>query len=104
MAYFSTLLGRPVCDAHGQPVGKLVDLLAPSATDYPSIEALSVQPRHGERFLLPWDAVAEIDADRIRLVRDHDQIEAYTPVEADLYLGRQVLDRQLIDINGHRVV
>jgi magnesium transporter len=104
MAYFSTLLGRPVCDARGEPVGKLVDLLAPAATDYPSIEALAVQPRHGERVLLPWGAVAEIDADRIRLAHDRDQIEAYTPVEADLFLGRQVLDRQLIDINGHRVV
>ena len=43
MAYFSTLIGRPVCDARGEPVGKLVDLLAPAAVDYPSIDALVVE-------------------------------------------------------------
>jgi sporulation protein YlmC with PRC-barrel domain len=47
LAYFSTLVGRPVCDARGERVGKLVDLLVPADTDYPAIEALAVVPHRG---------------------------------------------------------
>ena len=104
MAYFSTLIGRPVCDARGERVGKLVDLLAPAATDYPSVDALAVESRRGEQLLVPWHDVAAFDQSSIRLSRDRDDLDAYTPVEDDLFLRRQVLDRQLIDINGHRVV
>src|SRR5579885_1102808 len=104
MAYFSTLIGRPVCDARGERIGKLVDLLAPAATDYPSIDALAVEAGRGEQLLVPWQDVAAFDQTGIRLNRQRDQLDAYTPVEDALFLRRQVLDRQLIDINGHRVV
>src|SRR6476469_7579593 len=49
MAHFSALLGRPVCDAAGQPVGKLVDLIVPADIDYPPIQALVAEPRRGVR-------------------------------------------------------
>ncbi|HLH22731.1 MAG TPA: CBS domain-containing protein [Chloroflexota bacterium] len=104
MAHFSTLLGRPVCDAAGQTVGKLVDLIVPADTDYPAIQALVAQPRRGERVLLPWADVAELDESRVRLLAPRDQLEAYTPADHDLFLARQVLDRQIIDIRGRRVV
>jgi CBS domain-containing protein/sporulation protein YlmC with PRC-barrel domain len=104
MAHFSTLLGRPVCDAAGQTVGKLVDLVVPADTDYPAIQALVAQPRRGERVLLPWSDVAAMEDDRVRLARPREQVDAYTPADHDLFLARQVLDRQIIDIHGRRVV
>ncbi|HZR99434.1 MAG TPA: CBS domain-containing protein [Chloroflexota bacterium] len=104
MAHFSTLLGRPVCDAAGQPVGKLVDLIVPADTDYPAIQALVAQPRRGERVVLPWSEVAEVKDGSVRLAAPRDQLDAYTPADHDLFLARQVLDRQIIDIHGRRVV
>src|SRR5581483_2652728 len=104
MAHFSTLLGRPVCDAAGQPVGKLVDLIVPADTDYPAIQALVAQPRRGERVVLPWSEVAEVKDGSVRLAAPRDQLDAYTPADPDLFLARQVLDRQIIDIHGRRVV
>jgi magnesium transporter len=104
MAHFSTLLGRPVRDAAGQTVGKLVDLIVPADTDYPAIQALVAQPRQGERVVLPWSDVAELEDDRFRLSCPRDALDAYTPVDHDVFLARQVLDRQIIDIHGRRVV
>jgi magnesium transporter len=104
MAHFSTLLGRPVCDAAGQTVGKLVDLVVPADTDYPAIQALVAQPRRGERMVLPWSDVAEMDGGQVRLARAREQVDEYTPTDHDLFLARQVLDRQIIDIHGRRVV
>ncbi|HEY7062024.1 MAG TPA: CBS domain-containing protein [Chloroflexota bacterium] len=104
MAHFSALLGRPVCDAAGQPVGKLVDLIVPADTDYPAIQALVAEPRHGERVLLPWSDVATVDDGRVHLARPREEVDAYTPADHDVFLARQVLDRQIIDINGRRVV
>ena len=92
MAHFSTLLGRPVCDAAGHPVGKLVDLIVPADTDYPAIQALVAQPRQGPRVLLPWSDVADLDEGRVRLGCPRDQLDAYTPADHDLFLARQVLE------------
>src|SRR4051812_46315377 len=110
MAYFSALMGRSVCDATGQRLGKLVDLVVPAATDYPPIQALAVQERHGrdgsrhDATLVPWAAVAALDEDTIRLTDAWETLPAYETGDQELFLGRQVLDRQIIDINGHRVV
>ncbi|HZU07726.1 MAG TPA: CBS domain-containing protein [Chloroflexota bacterium] len=104
MAYFSTLLGRPVHDATGRRVGKLVDLIVPAATDYPPVRALVVEPRRGDRTILPWSVVAEVGDRQVRLARPQEELQPYTPSEQDLFLARQVLDRQIIDIHGRRVV
>jgi CBS domain-containing protein/sporulation protein YlmC with PRC-barrel domain len=104
MAYFSALLGRAVYDAAGSTVGKLVDLVVPADTDYPAIQALVVERRRGERDLVPWSAVAEVGDRTVRLAQPGDRLPPYAPSDQDLFLGRQVLDRQLIDINGRRVV
>jgi CBS domain-containing protein len=48
--------------------------------------------------------VAEFDRPQIQLAELRDALSPYQLLDEDLFLGRQVLDRQIIDINGHRVV
>lgn len=101
--YLSELLGAPVRDVSGRAVGRVADLIAPADTDYPAIAGLAVKTGGGVR-TVPWSAVRAIEARTVVLagtVEDVAQAPGGTPT---LSLARQVLDRQLIDINGVRVV
>jgi CBS domain-containing protein/sporulation protein YlmC with PRC-barrel domain len=105
MAYMSELTDKIVADVEGERVGQLVDLIAAAHGDvpHPSIVALVVK-RMGGQFLIPFTDVAVLVAPAIPLNKRLADIVPYQPVEGDLYLARDVLDKQIIDTNGMRVV
>lgn len=100
LAYLSSLLGHPVQGADAAPLGALTDLLVPVDTDDPSVAALVVRPRRGEARALTA-ASARLTPDG-GLVLGADARPAETA--GLLSLREHVLDRQIIDINGIRVV
>jgi len=107
MPFLSEFLGRAVWDSEGQRVGKLVDLvvsIAPVETPYPPIVALSVERIGGMSILIPWEQVRMMIGPIIALRIKAEGITPYHPAEHSLYLARDVLDKQVIDINGLRVV
>jgi len=105
VAYFSDLLGVPVTDVDGDELGRLDDVLASMQGDipHPVIVALAVR-RASQTLLVPYEAVAVLVAPAIPLNRHLSDIVFYTPHERDLYLARDILDKQIIDTNGVRVV
>jgi len=105
MAFLSTLIGKPVTDVNGDPVGHLDDLIATVRSDmpHPIVTALVIR-RPGQRWVVPISAVAVLIAPAVPLTRTVADLPRYEPGEHDLYLARDVLDKQIIDINGVRVV
>jgi len=105
MAYMSDLMGRLVADVDGEPVGHLEDLIASIRGEmpHPVIVALAVK-RAGVLFLVPFPDVAVLLAPVIPLNKRIQEIAPYQPGEHDLYLARDVLDKQIIDTDGVRVV
>ena len=105
MAYMSDLMGRLVADVDGEPVGHLEDLIASIRGEmpHPVIVALVVK-RAGGLFLVPFSDVAVLLAPAIPLPKRLKDIAPYQPGEHDLYLARDVLDKQIIDTDGVRVV
>lgn len=103
--YVSQLLGAPVREPNGRVIGKVADLLVPADTDYPTVNALCVKPgRGGTSTTLPWSAVRIVDDGAIVL---GSELADVLPVDRDdntLSLAHQVMDRQIIDVNGVRVV
>lgn len=105
MAYLSELIGREVRDAKGGLVGKLNDLLiAPEGSKdmYPRVVALAVKRDHGEASLLPWVGTEDLAGNKIILQLPSSS--PYVEKGTELFLARDVLDKQVIDINGFRVV
>ncbi len=105
MAYLSELVGRDVRDSKGALIGKLVDLLAvPEGCEdcYPRVVALAVKRNGGEPALLPWVGTEDLAGNKIVLQRP--AASPYAENGTELYLAREVLDKQVIDINGFRVV
>jgi len=105
--FLSEFLRRAVWDSEGQRVGKLADLVASTAlveTPYPPIVALVVERDGGANILIPWEQVKVMAGPVIALGVKAEDITPYCPTEHDLYLARDVLDKQVIDINGLQVV
>lgn len=105
MPYLSNLIGKPVADVDGERIGRLADLIASlrGKMPHPEIVALVVK-RSGSTLLVPFSDVAVFIAPAIPLARRLQDIVAYEPREQSLYLARDVLDKQIIDTNGMRVV
>ncbi|MCL5960130.1 MAG: CBS domain-containing protein [Chloroflexi bacterium] len=103
MPFFSKLQGRTVRDSQGHPIGKLKDILVSTGEPFPVITALAVADR-GRSVLVPWSQVASLDNESPLLRVSEDQLQTYQPGPHEISLGSRVLDRQIIDINGRRVV
>jgi CBS domain-containing protein/sporulation protein YlmC with PRC-barrel domain len=106
MAYLSEILGRPVTDLDGQPVGKLKDIVVRPWAEFPHplIEAIDIETKTGEHRTLPFAAVAALLAPVIPLKYRRDDAPAFELKEDDVLLSRDVLDKQIIDTDGARVV
>jgi CBS domain-containing protein len=98
-------MGRLVADVNGERVGQLQDLIACVRCDipHPAIVALQVKRRGGD-LLVPVTDVAVLVPATIPLTCPIQSIVPYEPGEHDLYLARDVLDKQIIDTDGVRVV
>lgn len=105
MAYVSDLLGKSVTDLNGNQVGRVEDLLAVLRGDipHPALVAVAIR-RRGEILLIPMSDVAALVAPVIPLNKTVADLAPFTPTGAELYLARDVLDKQIIDVNGVRVV
>jgi magnesium transporter len=104
MQYVSELIGASVRDPHGQVVARVTDLLVPADADYPAIDALSLKPRRGDARMVPWSAVRVLDGGGVSLSAALSETPTFDPPPNELSLARQVLDHQIIDVNGVRVV
>jgi CBS domain-containing protein len=105
MPYVSELLGKPVADVDGVRIGHLDDLIATIRGDvpHPVITAIVVK-RSRSNLIVPMSNVVVLVAPAIPLTQSVKNIAPYQPGERDLFLVRDVLDKQIIDTNGVRVV
>ncbi|HTP07015.1 MAG TPA: CBS domain-containing protein [Anaerolineae bacterium] len=105
MPYVSELLGKPVADVDGVRLGHLDDLIAVLRGDvpHPVVTAIVVKRSRGN-LIVPMSDVVVLIAPAIPLTKQVKDIEPYHPGEREVYLVRDVLDKQIIDTNGVRVV
>ncbi len=105
MLYASEFIGRPVVDVDGKRLGKLRDLLAirHGEVPHPQLVAIEVKQHSGSVFI-PMHEVAALISLAIPLKKKFSEITQYHPQPEDLHLVRDVLDKQIIDTDGMRVV
>jgi magnesium transporter len=105
MAYLSEIIGRRVIDLDGMAVGKLTDVIVRPWAEFPHplIEAVAVLGKGGTR-ILPFMAVAALLSPVIPLKYRFDDAPEFDLKQDDVLLSRDVLDKQIIDTDGARVV
>ena len=106
MAYLSEIIGRPVTDLDGKSVGKLKDVIVRPWAEFPHplIEAVTVEIKGGGTRYLPFAAVAALLSPVIPLKYRAEEAPTFELKEDDVLLSRDVLDKQIIDTDGARVV
>ncbi|HEY1292424.1 MAG TPA: CBS domain-containing protein [Chloroflexota bacterium] len=106
MEYVSELLGAPVRDPDGNVVARVTDVLVPADADYPAVDAVALKPPKGEPRTVPWSALRLEDKDKggVSLSTALAEAPTFDPPPHELSLARQVMDHQIIDVNGVRVV
>ena len=106
MAFLSQLVKKPVADIDGNLVGVLKDVIARQwgGLGHPVIEAVSVQTRAKDPLLVPYSALGMVAPSIITLKGRVADVPAYSPAEDDIQLAGDVLDKQIIDTNGARLV
>jgi magnesium transporter len=101
-ASLTALLGTPVTDAKGQLRGKLKDIAVATGPDGGRVAGLVLKTRDGLS-IVPSQEVIETPAATLEL-RSTEGIVPLKDEGSYLLLQRDLVDRQIIDINGRKVV
>jgi magnesium transporter len=102
MQFLTQVLGRPVDDSIGERIGKVRDVIVTPGEPLPVVSALVVEDSSGH-VTIPWHQLRE-QVDRFTLPVRKDRVEEYVPQEHDVWLKRDVLDRQIVDVHDYKVV
>ncbi|MBI2907549.1 MAG: CBS domain-containing protein [Chloroflexi bacterium] len=104
MPFLSQILGKEVRDREGKRVGKLKDVIVPCDTAYPSVSAIEISLSGGQAKIVPWRQIESLEPKRLKLKVIANEIEAYQLAENILALARDVLDKQIVDTEGVKIV
>lgn len=102
MVFLSELIKRQVVDATGTRVGKLTDVIVSTDTPYPKVKALGVRSSGKKTIDIPWEQVAALGRP-IKLKVEGQYVTAYVVKEHEVHLVADVLDRQVVDVDGKKV-
>jgi len=101
--FVSEVQGKPVLDQTGEEIGKLRDIIVGPGEPFPPVHALVVD-RRGDAILIPWDQVNLFNR---RVISANIRAEFASPaslVPTDILICRDLLDKQIVDINGAKLV
>jgi sporulation protein YlmC with PRC-barrel domain/CBS domain-containing protein len=98
------LVGRPVVNASGDQIGRLTDVVVRWDEDtYPAVVGL-VLKIGGRRTFLHAHDVAHIGHDRVEVASPRVVMEEFERRPGEVLLAADVIDHQLVDVDGARVV
>jgi CBS domain-containing protein len=101
--HLSLLVGADVVGRAGGRIGRLDDLVVRlGGTGYPPVTALLARVA-GRDVFISGDAVADMEHGRVELTTDRIDPRPFERREQEVLLRKDVLDRQLIDVDGARL-
>src|ERR671919_375666 len=104
MLYLSQVLGRPIRDLEGLPVATVKDVIVRlGGDDHPPVTGLVARYRRRDFFVSRW-RITQLNEHGVRLNSDILDLRPFVRRESEVLLARDVLDKQLIDVDGKRVV
>ena len=106
----SSIIGRPILNKVGENVGRLKDFIVrineaegKSAETYPPLAGLVARVQRKEVFV-PWAQVADLSEKGVRLSSSWISIESFARRNGEILLVKDVLDKQLADVEGRRII
>src|ERR1035437_548624 len=104
--YLSEAIGAKVVGPSDERLGNLRDVIVQVGGEpFPRVKALVVAVGGiATPVFVPWDSVASIDARIVRLLTTRIDLHPFERREGEVLVAGDVLDRQIVDVAGRRVV
>lgn len=104
MLYLSQILGRPIFDAEGEKIAVIKDMIVRyGAEDYPPMVGLVARYRR-RNFFMSRTRISSLGENGAKMNSEIINLKPFTRRENEVLLAKDVLDNQLIDVDGKRVV
>jgi magnesium transporter len=101
--FVSEIMKMPVLDPKGDELGRVKDLIIVKGEPLPKVSALIIEKKR-DIFKLLW---SDLNIFNKRIISANVYVDALQPYELnekDLLLVRDILDKQIVDANGAKVV
>lgn len=101
--FLSEIIKEPILDPRGEELGRLKDIVVVKAEPLPRVDALIIE-RKNNLFRIPWTALNLFNKRIIATKIYSADIVPYDESIDDLLAVRDILDKQIVDVNGIKVV
>src|SRR5713226_4022758 len=100
MIFLSDFLNAEVVDVKQHRVGRVQDLIVLMTDPFPKVTGVILKGTKVRS--IDWSLVRSWDNKELSLNVEGGQLQAHQRLEAELWLSRQVLDKQIVDMDGRR--
>jgi CBS domain-containing protein/sporulation protein YlmC with PRC-barrel domain len=101
--FISEILKKPVLDPKGDELGRVKDFVIVKGEPLPKISSIIIERKKG-LLNLPWTVLNIFNKRIISANVYGEALQPYALDEKDLLLARDILDKQIVDVNGVKVV
>lgn len=104
MLHATEVLGADTYDPAGNFVGRVKELFIEPADQPNRVSRILLGRGQFRPLVARYDQIASVEPGRVRLTTDESALELYRPNEGWLAVQKDLLDQQIIDTNGRKVV
>src|ERR1700691_2528228 len=104
MVHATEILGAEAYDSFGNFVGRVKEMFIVPDEQPNRISRLLIGRGQYRPLVARYDQIASVAPGRLKLTTDESALELYHPNEAWLAVRKDLLDQQIIDTNGRKVV
>src|ERR1700721_3113850 len=104
MLHGTEVIGAQTFDSQGNYVGRIKEIFVEPADQANRVAKMLISRGQYRSLIARYDQIASVAPGRISLTTDEAALELYQPNEAWLAVGKDLLDQQIIDTNGRKVV
>jgi CBS domain-containing protein/sporulation protein YlmC with PRC-barrel domain len=101
--FVSELIGIKVLDRSGEIIGLVKDFTAVRGDIFPQIDNFVIK-KEGKLYLLSWDDIELFNREFTLCKSNAGEIKLKEPTEEDIFVVKDIMDKQIVDINGAKLV
>ena len=101
--FISDILGKLVLDKSGEDMGKLKDAVIVKGSPLPKVDSLILE-RRKKTYRVPWESMNIFNKRIVSSTLAGKDAAPYNMDDDDLLALRDILDKQIVDANGAKVV
>lgn len=101
--FLSEILKKPVLDPKGEELGRLKDVSVVMGISLPMVDSLVIE-RRKDLYRIPWSGMNIFNKRIMAATVYAPALARYDYAEEDLLAVRDILDKQIVDANGVKVV